>query len=157
MTTYEGHLSATGLRVAVAVSRFNEFITDRLLQGATETWRRSGGDPDQLDVARVPGAFELPLVAKALAETGRFDAVVGLGCVIRGSTSHYDHVCAGVTSGIMQAAMGSGLPVIFGVITTETIEQAIERAGTKAGNKGTDAMLSAIEMATLLKRIKDAA
>lgn len=154
MKTHEGHLAATDLKVAVVVSRFNEFITEKLLEGARDAWRRHGGDEAAFEVARVPGAFELPLVARTLAQSGRFDAVVCLGCVIKGATDHYDYVCAQAASGIMHAGLDADLPVIFGVLTTNTIEQAIERAGTKAGNKGVDAILAAIETANVLRSVK---
>jgi 6,7-dimethyl-8-ribityllumazine synthase len=153
MKTHEGTLVATDARIAFVVSRFNDFITERLLEGALQTLKQHGGDAKNCEVARVPGAFELPIVARALAKTGKFDAVVCLGCVIKGATDHYDYVCGQTASGIMSAGMESGLPVIFGVLTTDTIEQAIERAGTKAGNKGTDAVLAAIETANVLKSI----
>lgn len=153
MKTYEGQFTANTLKVAVVVSRFNELITEPLLQGAIDTWKRSGGAPDALEVARVPGAFELPIVAQKLAQTKRFDAVVCLGCVIRGATDHYDYVCSQTASGVMKVGLDSGLPVIFGVLTTDTLEQAFERAGSKAGNKGAEAMAAAIETANLLAAI----
>lgn len=153
MKTYEGQLAANDLKIAVVVSRFNELITEPLLQGAIDTWRRSGGDPEALEIARVPGAFELPIVAQKLAQTGKYDAVVCLGCVIRGATDHYDYVCSQTASGLMKAGLDSGLPVIFGVLTTDTLEQAFERSGSKAGNKGAEAMSAAIETANLLGAI----
>jgi 6,7-dimethyl-8-ribityllumazine synthase len=153
MKTHEGTLVATDARIAFVVSRFNDFITERLLEGALQTLKQHGGDDEKCEVARVPGAFELPIVARALAKTGRFDAVVCLGCVIKGATDHYDYVCGQTASGIMNAGMDSDVPVIFGVLTTDSIEQAIERAGTKAGNKGTDAVLAAIETANVLRSI----
>ena len=149
----EGHLRADGLRLAFVCSRFNRFITDRLLDGALDALARHGGDADGATVAWCPGAFEAPLVAQRLAETGRYDAVVCLGAVIRGATSHYDHVAGGVGSGLMQASLKTGVPVLFGVLTVESIEQAIERAGTKAGNKGFEVTAAAIETADLLRRI----
>jgi 6,7-dimethyl-8-ribityllumazine synthase len=155
MITHEGHLVATDLRFAVVVSRFNEFITERLLEGAIDALKRHGGDQSTLEVARVPGAFEMPLAAKQLAQSGKFQGVICLGCVIKGATDHYDYVCGQTASGIMNAALQTDVPVIFGVLTTDTIEQAIERAGTKAGNKGAEAMLAAIEMANLLRAIND--
>jgi 6,7-dimethyl-8-ribityllumazine synthase len=147
---FEGSLVGSGLRVALVCGRFNAFITDRLLDGARDGLRRHGvaNDPD---VAWVPGAFEMPLVARRLAQSGRYDAVICLGAVIRGSTPHFDHVASQAASGIARASLDADLPVVFGVLTTDTIEQAVERAGTKAGNKGYDAAVTAIEMAQLLK------
>jgi 6,7-dimethyl-8-ribityllumazine synthase len=153
MKVHEGQMNAAGLKIGIVVSRFNELITERLLEGALDTLRRHGGDEGLVEVARVPGAFEMPIVAKAMAESGRFDAVVCLGCVIRGATDHYDYVCGQTASGIMQAGLSSGLPVIFGLLTTDTIEQALERAGCKAGNKGADAILAAIETSAVLKSV----
>jgi 6,7-dimethyl-8-ribityllumazine synthase len=148
---FEGNLVGTGIRVGVVVSRFNEFITGKLLTGAQDALKRHGVEDDAVDVAWVPGAFELPLVAKKMAESGNYDAVITLGTVIRGATTHYDYVCNEAAKGVAQAGMSSGIPVIFGVVTTENIEQAIERAGTKAGNKGWDTAVAAIEMANLMK------
>lgn len=153
-TIYEGHLGGRGLRFAIVVARFNDFITSRLLEGALAGLRRHGVAEEGVDVAWVPGSFEIPVAAKALAQSGRYDAVICLGAVIRGATAHFDHVAGQAASGIAQVALQTGVPCIFGVLTTDTIEQAIERAGTKAGNKGYDAAISAIEMATLLQRIK---
>jgi 6,7-dimethyl-8-ribityllumazine synthase len=153
MTTFEGTLMGTGLRFAIVVSRWNELITTRLLEGARDGLRRHGVAEDGVDVAWVPGSFELPLVCRRLAETGRYDAVIALGAVIRGATSHYDHVAGAATSGVAQAGLQTGVPCIFGVITTETVEQAIERAGTKVGNKGFEAATAAIEMASLLRAV----
>lgn len=153
MKTHEGALVGTELKIAFVVSRFNEFITERLLEGALDTLRRHGGNTENCEVARVPGAFELPIVARALAKTGRFDAVVCLGCVIKGATDHYDYVCGQAASGIMAAGLDADVPVMFGVLTTDSIEQAIERAGTKAGNKGADAVLAAIETANVLRSV----
>ena len=150
----EGKLAAEGLKFGIVVSRFNEFITSNLLSGALDVIRRHGGRDEDVDVAWVPGAFELPMLAKAMAETKKYDAVLCLGAVIRGSTTHYDYVCNEAAKGIAQVGMQTGVPAIFGVVTTENIEQAIERAGTKAGNKGADAAVSAIEMANLLKAVK---
>lgn len=150
----EGNLTADGLKFGIVVARFNEFITSKLLGGALDTIRRHGGNEDEVDVAWVPGAFEIPIAAKAMAESGKYDAVICLGAVIRGSTSHYDYVCNEVSKGVAQIGMSTGVPAAFGVITTENIEQAIERAGTKAGNKGNDAAMAAMEMANLLKNIK---
>ncbi|MDQ3813536.1 MAG: 6,7-dimethyl-8-ribityllumazine synthase [Armatimonadota bacterium] len=154
MTTYEGHLSAQDLKIGIVVSRFNELVTERLLAGALDTLRRHGGDENNVTVARVPGAFEMPLVAQTMASGNRFAAIVCLGCVIKGATDHYDYVCAQAASGILQAGLSTGVPVIFGVLTTDTLEQALERAGSKGGNKGADAMLAAIEMANLLREIE---
>lgn len=154
MTKLEPTLNASGFSFALTVSRFNEFITERLLQGATDALKRHGANMDKVSVAWVPGAVEIPLIAKKLASSNRYHAVITLGAVIRGSTSHYDHVCSMVASGVASAAMDSGVPVIFGVITTDTIEQAIERAGSKAGNKGSEAAVSAIEMANLIRLIE---
>ena len=151
--TFEGQLTAKGLRFAIAVSRFNSFITERLVEGAMDALLRHGAEADGIDLVRVPGAFELPLAVKKLAASARYDAIICLGAVIRGSTPHFDYVCAEVSKGIAAVSMDSGLPVAFGVLTTDTIEQAVERAGTKAGNKGFDAAVGAIEMANLLKVI----
>ncbi|MFN7471475.1 MAG: 6,7-dimethyl-8-ribityllumazine synthase [Roseiflexaceae bacterium] len=153
MTTYQGQFIGNGLHIAIVVSRWNDIITQRLLEGAQDTLVRHGVQPADVDVAWVPGSFELPIVAKKFAESGRYHAVIALGCVIRGSTSHYDHVTSGVTSGIAQVGVQTGVPCIFGVVTTESIEQAIERAGSKMGNKGSEAAMAAIEMATLLRQI----
>jgi 6,7-dimethyl-8-ribityllumazine synthase len=146
-------LDGAGIRVAIAVGRFNDFITVRLLEGARDGLRRHGVADSDVDVAWVPGAFELPFIAARLASTGRYDAVITLGTVIRGATSHYDLVAGQCAAGVAKAASDTGVPVVFGVLTTETIEQAIERAGTKAGNKGFEAAAAAIEMADLLRRI----
>ncbi len=157
MATYlEGELVTGKARVAVVVARFNEFITERLLDAAIDAFRRHGGDPDAagaLTVARVPGSFELPVAALRLAQTGRHDAVVCLGCVIRGATSHYDFVAGEAARGINQAGLATGVPVVFGVITADNLEQAIERAGSKQGNQGAKAMSAAIEMVNLLKKV----
>ena len=153
MTTYQGQFIGNGLHIAIVVSRWNDIITQRLLDGAIDTLARHGVQTAEVDVAWVPGSFELPIVAKKFAESGRYNAVIALGCVIRGSTSHYDHVTSGVTSGIAQVGVQTGVPCIFGVVTTESIEQAIERAGSKMGNKGSEAAMAAIEMATLLRQI----
>jgi 6,7-dimethyl-8-ribityllumazine synthase len=154
MPTYlEGDLVARDARFAIVVSRFNEFITEALLDGALDALKRHGADLDAVTVARCPGAMEIPLVAQRLARSGDYDAVVALGAVIRGATTHYDYVCSGVTSGTLRAGLDTEVPVIFGVLTTETLEQAIERAGTKAGNKGAEAALAAVEMANLMRRL----
>ncbi len=150
---FEGSLVGTGLSVAVVVSRFNSFITEKLLEGCTSGLVRHGVDEDRIDVAWVPGAFELPIAAKRLAESKKYDAVVCLGAVIRGATPHFEYVCAESAKGIASVALETGVPTIYGVVTTDTIEQAVERAGTKAGNKGWDAALAAIEMANLMKQL----
>ncbi|WP_102345032.1 6,7-dimethyl-8-ribityllumazine synthase [Bacillus sp. Marseille-P3661] len=148
---FEGNLVGTGLRVGIVVGRFNEFITSKLLSGALDALKRHGVEDDNVDTAWVPGAFELPFVAKKMAESGNYDAVITLGTVIRGATTHYDYVCNEAAKGVNQAALTTGIPVIFGLVTTENIEQAIERAGTKAGNKGWDSAITAIEMANLMR------
>ncbi|MEG1481273.1 6,7-dimethyl-8-ribityllumazine synthase [Clostridium sp.] len=151
---YEGELIGNGLKIAVVVARFNDFITGKLLGGATDCLLRHGVKEEDIEVAWVPGAFEIPLIAKKMAKSEKYDAIVCLGCVIRGATSHYDYVCSEVSKGVAKVSLDEELPVIFGVVTTENIEQAIERAGTKAGNKGYDAAMSSIEMASLIKKIK---
>jgi 6,7-dimethyl-8-ribityllumazine synthase len=151
---FEGKLIGTGLKIAIVVSRFNDVITDKLLQGALGALKAHDVAEGDISVAWVPGAFELPLVATKMALSGQFDAVITLGCVIRGATTHYDYVCNEAAKGVAKAAEKSGLPVIFGVVTTENIEQAIERSGCKAGNKGVDAALAAIETANLLSNLK---
>lgn len=150
---FEGHLVGENLKIGLVVSRFNEFITQKLLAGAQDALLRHGVSKDNIDVAWAPGAFELPLAVKALAQRGDYDAIIALGCIIRGATAHFDYVAGEVSKGISRLNLELNLPVIFGVLTTETIEQAIERAGTKAGNKGWEAAQSAIEMANLLKQI----
>jgi 6,7-dimethyl-8-ribityllumazine synthase len=154
MTMIEGHFDGADLRLAIVVSRFNDFITRRLLDGALDALRRHGVGEERLTVAWVPGAVEIPVVAGALARRDDVDAVIALGCVIRGATSHYDHVCSMVASGVAHASQVSGKAVIFGVLTTDTIEQAIERAGTKAGNKGFEAGMAALETASVLARAR---
>ncbi|MFA5111707.1 MAG: 6,7-dimethyl-8-ribityllumazine synthase [Desulfobaccales bacterium] len=153
MKTIEGKLVAAGLKFALIVSRFNSFITERLLEGALDCLRRQGVAEDQLTIARVPGAWEIPLVAQRLARTGTYDGVICLGAVIRGSTPHFDYVAAEVSKGIAQVSLDSGVPIGFGILTTDTLEQAIERAGSKAGNKGFAAAEAAIEMVNLLKEL----
>lgn len=153
MKTYEGNFNAQGLRFAIVTARFNEFIGSKLLSGAKDALLRHGAADEDISTVWVPGAFEIPLAAQKLAASDKYDAVICLGAVIRGSTPHFDYVCAEVTKGVAQVGLRYNLPVIFGVLTTESIEQAIERAGTKAGNKGFDAAVSAIEMANLLKEI----
>jgi len=150
---YEGHLKADGMRFAAVVSRFNDFISARLLEGAIDTLTRHGAKIEDIEVFRVPGSFEIPLVAKKLALAKKYDAIICLGAVIRGSTPHFDYVAAEVSKGIAAAGLETGVPIIFGVLTTDTIEQAIERAGTKAGNKGANAAAAAIEVADLLRKI----
>lgn len=151
---FEGTLVSEGLKYAIVVGRFNEFITSKLLGGALDALKRHGVQDDEVAVAWVPGAFEIPFAAQKLAESGNYDAVITLGTVIRGSTSHYDYVCNEVAKGVAAIGLKTGIPTIFGVVTTENIEQAIERAGTKAGNKGWDAAMAAIEMANLTKQLK---
>ncbi len=149
----EGKLDAKGLRVGLLVSRFNSFVSERLVEGAIDALLRHGGEQEDVSVVRVPGAFEIPPAAKQMAESGRYDAIVCLGAVIRGATPHFEYVSAEVSKGVASVAIDSGIPVTFGVLTTDTIEQAIERAGSKAGNKGFDAAMAAIEMANLYKSL----
>ncbi len=151
--TFEGSLLGKGLKMGVVISRFNEFITSKLLSGAQDALQRHGVAESDVDVAWVPGAFEIPLLAQKLAQSKKYDAVICLGAVIRGATPHFDYIASEVSKGIARAGMDSGVPVIFGVITADTLEQAIERAGTKAGNKGFDAATTAIEMANLLRNV----
>ncbi len=153
MTVYEGQLRGDGLRVGIAASRFNDFITARLVDGALDGLRRHGVDTEAVDVVWAPGAFELPLVASRLAASGRYDVLITVGAVIRGATSHYDLVAGQCAAGVQRVQLDSGLPIVFGVLTTETIEQAVERSGTKAGNKGFEAATAAIEMASLLAQL----
>lgn len=150
---FEGKVNGRGLKFAIVVSRFNEFITSKLLGGALDTLKRHETNEDDIDVVWVPGAFEIPLIAKKLAVSNKYDAVICLGAVIRGSTTHYDYVCNEVSKGVAQVSLTTEVPTIFGVVTTENIEQAIERAGTKAGNKGSDAAISAMEMANLIRNL----
>ncbi|MEG2000122.1 MAG: 6,7-dimethyl-8-ribityllumazine synthase [Evtepia sp.] len=152
MKVLEGKVIAQNIRVGIVAARFNEFIVGKLLQGATDGLVRHGVEDDDITLAWVPGAFEIPLAAERMAESGKYDAVICLGAVIRGATSHYDYVCSEVSKGIAQVSLKSGVPVMFGVLTTDTIQQAIERAGTKAGNKGYDCALSAIETVNLLRQ-----
>jgi 6,7-dimethyl-8-ribityllumazine synthase len=151
--TIEGNLSAAGLRFGLIVGRFNGFVSERLLGGATDALLRSGAEADKIDVVRVPGSFEIPLAAKRMAASGRYDALIALGAVIRGATPHFDYVAGEVSKGVAQVMLESGVPIAFGVITANTLEQAIERAGSKSGNKGWDAALTAVEMANLLKKL----
>lgn len=148
---FEAKLVGTGLKIGIVVGRFNEFINDKLLGGAIDGLKRHGVEEEHIDIAWVPGAFEVPLITKKMAETNKYDAIIGLGTVIRGSTTHYDYVCNEAAKGIAKVSLDTGIPIIFGIVTTENIEQAIERAGTKAGNKGYDSAVSAIEMANLNK------
>jgi len=150
----EGELRAGGLRFGVAVSRFNSFITERLLSSALDALERAGATGADVDVVRVPGAFELPLTSKKLAQTGKYDALIAIGCVIRGETAHYDYVCSETSRGLQLAQMDTGVPVIFCLLTVDTLEQAIDRAGLKGGNKGFDAGLAAIEMGRLSKKLR---
>jgi len=156
MSILQGHLKADGLRFGIVVSRFNEFITSKLLAGALDALERHGADMSGTDVAWVPGSFEIPLIAQKMARSGRYDAVICLGALIRGSTPHFDYIAAEVSKGIATVSLSTELPVVFGVITTDTIEQAIERAGTKMGNKGADAAVTAIEMANLIRALDSA-
>lgn len=149
----EGHLQGTGRKLGIVVARFNSFIGEKLLEGAVDSLVRSGVNSDDITVARVPGAFEIPLVAQKMARSGKYDAVIVLGAVIRGATPHFDYVAGEVAKGTAQVMLDTGVPVLFGVLTTETIEQAIERAGTKAGNKGSDVAIAALEMVNLLENI----
>lgn len=153
MKIYEGQLVSGNEKFCIILSRFNDFIGSKLLSGAVDELRRHGVSDDNIEVVKVPGAFEIPLTAMKFAQTKKYDALIALGAVIKGSTSHYDYVCAEVSKGIAQVSLQTGIPVIFGVLTTENIEQAIERAGTKSGNKGADAAKSAIEMANLYKTL----
>jgi 6,7-dimethyl-8-ribityllumazine synthase len=149
---FEGHLIGSGLKVGIVAGRFNDFISDKLVSGAQDAFKRHGVSEEDVDIAWVPGAFEIPLIAKKMADSGNYDAIITLGAVIRGSTPHFDYVCNEAAKGVAQASMTSGVPVIFGVLTVDSIEQAIERAGTKAGNKGWEAAVSAIEMANLTRQ-----
>lgn len=154
VNTFEGNLVGTGLKIGIVVGRFNEFITSKLLGGALDALKRHGVDEENIDVAWVPGAFEIPLIAQKMAKNDKYDAVITLGTVIRGSTPHFDYVCNEAAKGVAAISLNTGTPVIFGILTTDSIEQAIERAGTKAGNKGWDAAVSAIEMANLSRIVK---
>ncbi|HBG7071924.1 6,7-dimethyl-8-ribityllumazine synthase [Clostridioides difficile] len=150
---YEGKLIGKDLKIGIINSRFNEFITSKLLSGAEDCLLRHDVSPENIEIVWVPGAFEIPLVAQKMAKSGKYDAIICLGCVIRGATSHYDYVCSEVSKGIAKVSLDSELPVIFGIVTTENIEQAIERAGTKVGNKGYDCAMNALEMANLFKSL----
>ncbi|WP_028593485.1 6,7-dimethyl-8-ribityllumazine synthase [Paenibacillus assamensis] len=151
---FEGHLVSEGLKYGVVAGRFNEFIVSKLVSGALDALKRHGVQDEEIDIAWVPGAFEIPLITQKLAESGKYDAIITLGAVIRGSTPHFDYVCNEVAKGVAQIGLKTGVPTIFGVLTTDSIEQAIERAGTKAGNKGWEAAATAIEMANLTKQLK---
>ncbi|WP_219836485.1 6,7-dimethyl-8-ribityllumazine synthase [Paenibacillus sp. R14(2021)] len=151
---YEGHLISEGLKYGVVVGRFNEFISGKLLSGALDAFKRHGAEDNEVEIAWVPGAFEIPLIAQKMAESGKYDAVITLGAVIRGSTPHFDYVCNEAAKGVNAVGLKTGVPTIFGVLTVDSIEQAIERAGTKAGNKGWEAAVTAIEMANLTKVLK---
>lgn len=150
---YEGYLNGEGLRIGIVVGRFNEFITSKLLSGAEDALKRHGVNEDDVAVAWVPGAFEIPLAAKKMAQSGKYDAIITLGTVIRGATPHFDYVCSEAAKGVSRVSDNAGIPVIFGVLTTDSIEQAIERAGTKAGNKGWESAAGAIEMANLMEKL----
>ena len=150
----EGTLSSAGLRLAIVASRFNSMITDRLVEGAVDAIRRTGGDADAVEIFRTPGSFEIPAAARLVCDSGRFDGVICVGAVIRGATPHFEYIAAEVTKGIAQVQLQSNIPVAYGVLTPDTLEQAIERAGTKAGNKGFDAAMAAIEMANLFSQIR---
>lgn len=154
MKIYEGKLLAEGMKVGIVAARFNEFIVSKLVSGCEDALLRHGVREEDISLAWVPGAFEIPLIAGKMAKSGNYDAVIALGAVIRGSTSHYDYVCAEVSKGIAAVSLESGTPVMFGVLTTDTIEQAIERAGTKAGNKGADCAQAAIEMVNLIRTLE---
>ena len=153
MKIYEGDVSGKGLKFCIIASRFNDFITTKLIDGALDALKRHGTADKDIDIVRVPGAFEIPMVAKAVAQKGAYDAVIALGTIIRGATPHFDYVASEAAKGIALASMETGTPIAFGIITSDTIEQAIERAGSKAGNKGWDAAVSAMEMANLLKKL----
>lgn len=153
MKHYEGKLVAEQIKIGIVAARFNEFIVSKLVSGCEDTLLRHGVQPDDISLAWVPGAFEIPLIASNMAKSGKFDAVIALGAVIRGSTSHYDYVCSEVSKGVANVSLNSDVPVMFGVLTTDTIEQAIERAGTKAGNKGSECAQGAIEMVNLLREL----
>lgn len=154
MNTFEGKLVSDGIKIGIVAARFNEFIVSKLVAGARDALLRHDVKGEDIDLAWVPGAFEIPLIAKKMAESGKYDAVICLGAVIRGATSHYDYVCNEVSKGIASVSLSSGVPVLFGVVTTENIEQAIERAGTKAGNKGYDSAMAAIEMVNLVRQVE---
>jgi len=153
MTTFSGDYQGNGLRIGIVVARFNNFVTERLLAGAQDSLIRHGVNPDDIDVAWVPGAFEVPLVTQQLVQTNQYDGLIALGAVIRGETSHYDYVCNAVSKGVAEVGLKTGLPTMFGVLTTDTVEQAVNRAGVKGGNKGADCALSVLEMVNLKRQI----
>lgn len=155
MNLLEGNVIGNNLKIGIVASRFNEFIVSKLIGGAEDALVRHGVDTENVDLAWVPGAFEIPVVAQKMAQSGKYDAILCLGAVIKGSTSHYDYVCAEVSKGVAAVGMNTGVPTLFGILTTDNIEQAIERAGTKAGNKGYDAACSAIEMVNLMRKIEE--
>lgn len=154
MNTFEGQLVSQGIKIGIVASRFNDFIVSRLIGGCEDTLLRHGVQPEDISLAWVPGAFEIPLIASKMAKSGKYDAVIALGAVIRGSTSHYDYVCSEVSKGIANVSLSSDVPVLFGVLTTDSIEQAIERAGSKAGNKGSECAQGAIEMVNLIRALE---
>ncbi len=155
MHTFEGHVVGGDIRIGIVAARFNEFIVGKLVAGALDGLKRHEVDEDQIDIAWVPGAFEIPLICQKMVKSGKYDAIIALGAVIRGSTTHYDYVCSEVSKGIANVALNADIPVMFGVLTTENIEQAIERAGSKAGNKGYDGALGALEMVNLIREIEE--
>ena len=155
MRTFEGHVTGGGIRIGIVAARFNEFIVGKLVAGALDGLKRHEVDEDRIDIAWVPGAFEIPLICQKMVKSGKYDAIIALGAVIRGSTTHYDYVCSEVSKGIANVALNADIPVMFGVLTTENIEQAIERAGSKAGNKGYDCALGALEMVNLIREIEE--
>ena len=156
MRTFEGHVTGGDIRIGIVAARFNEFIVGKLVAGALDGLKRHEVDEDQIDIAWVPGAFEIPLICQKMVKSGKYDAIIALGAVIRGSTTHYDYVCSEVSKGVANVALNADIPVMFGVLTTENIEQAIERAGSKAGNKGYDCALGALEMVNLIREIEEA-
>ena len=156
MHTFEGHVVGGDIRIGIVAARFNEFIVGKLVAGALDGLKRHEVDEDQIDIAWVPGAFEIPLICQKMVKSGKYDAIIALGAVIRGSTTHYDYVCSEVSKGVANVALNADIPVMFGVLTTENIEQAIERAGSKAGNKGYDCALGALEMVNLIREIEEA-
>ena len=156
MRTFEGHVTGGNIRVGIVAARFNEFIVGKLVAGALDGLKRHEVDEDQIDIAWVPGAFEIPLICQKMVKSGKYDAIIALGAVIRGSTTHYDYVCSEVSKGVANVALNADIPVMFGAVTTENIEQAIERAGSKAGNKGYDCALGALEMVNLIREIEEA-
>lgn len=155
MHTFEGHVVGGDIRIGIVAARFNEFIVGKLVAGALDGLKRHEVDEDQIDIAWVPGAFEIPLICQKMVKSGKYDAIIALGAVIRGSTTHYDYVCSEVSKGVANVALSADIPVMFGVLTTENIEQAIERAGSKAGNKGYDCALGALEMVNLIREIEE--